>query len=1001
VIDDKYRIEGKLGEGAMGIVYRGVQINLGRRVAIKVMRGDFTAEPRRAERFKREALAVARVKHPNAVTVYDFGVAPEVGAYCVMEYLEGVSLREELTVSHTLPVESVVELMDQICAAVDAAHSAGVIHRDLKPSNIMLERLGDGAVAAKVLDFGIAKLVAPGDLANHQLTVDGAAVGTPLYMSPEQCDGLLVDARSDVYALGCVCYEMLVGRPPFRASSEAAIFIKHMTRFPRSPSDLNPDVPTSFDGVVLRALAKLPGQRFQSAREFSEALSDAYSRRAMASTARTAAPRVLERTIAEPLLHDVPRAPSHNLPPTPTSFVGRQSEILQIDKLARLSRLVTLTGVGGCGKTRLALAYAEQRRAAFPGGTWFVELAGVTDGRLVAHVMAASVGRANERGVDSRDAIARIIGNSVTLVVLDNCEHLLGAVAEAAEWLLRTCPSAAIVATSRESLGIRGEAVLSVPLLALPDEATERDLDSLAAVDSVRLFVDRASVRRAGFELTEANSATIARICRRLEGLPLAIELAAARAHVLSVDQIEERLGDRFRLLKACGSTTLFRQQTLLATIDWSHELLDERERMVFRRIAVFAGNWTLDDAESVVAFADLEAFEVLDLTEALVGKSLVVVVDGGAELHYRMLEMVREYGLARLAESGEEFELRDRHLGYFAELSQHIGNGLAGPEQTALLRRYDSEAENIRSALSWSLDGGGSLETGLAIGGAIWLAWVMRGPIAESLRWLEAAIEKADASGEEVSPLVLARARTSAANLATIVNRIDDANTLVDRAFEDFQREGDAKGMAAALTCRGVVAFKTGDAVRAAEIDQRGLVLAKACGDDLLTANLLNNLAGAFYCQDEFGRAVEALEECQSLRRRMGDRWGLARALSNLGELRIETREPSAARPLLVEALAIQAVAGDQLSVVYALEALLRCAALDRRASSVARCYGGARAVREKIGVLRSPEETEAIEEALAWARAELGESEFERLAVEAGHAGLDGAASFVSGEG
>jgi serine/threonine protein kinase len=425
VVDGKYRVEALLGEGGMGVVYRATQIRLERTVALKVMRGDYARESTRPERFKREALAIARIKHPNAITVYDFGVCPAAGAYFVMELLEGRSLRAALQEKGSFAPAAAVELMAGICDAVDAAHAAGVVHRDLKPANIFLESLPDGAVAVKVLDFGIAKLVATPGQAPKELTVDGAAVGTPLYMSPEQCDGLSVDARSDVYALGCLAYELLAGRPPFRAGSEAALFIKHLTEIPKPPSAFNGTIPRSLDAVVLRAVAKLPGERYQTAAGLALALAAAVHGPATGAEPAPSfrqAPHELSRW-----QRTTDAGPACNLPRPATSFVGRDREMSEIDRYFEVSRLVTLTGVGGCGKTRLALRYAETRLDGYPGGVWFAELAGVSDDASVAPAIATATGVAPDTPARHVDAVAHALSGRRALLVVDNCEHEQGA----------------------------------------------------------------------------------------------------------------------------------------------------------------------------------------------------------------------------------------------------------------------------------------------------------------------------------------------------------------------------------------------------------------------------------------------------------------------------------------------------------------------------------------------------------------------------------------------
>src|SRR5216117_2725416 len=572
---DRYRLERPLGQGGMATVYLAHDLKHSRKVAVKVLRSDFGTAIG-AERFLREIEIAAALNHPNFLAVHDSGEAAGL-LYYVTPYVEGKTLRDRLQRDTRLPLEEALKIAREVADALDYAHQRGVVHRDIKPENILFQS-GHAVVA----DFGIARAItAPGETRSAALTQPGVAIGTPDYMSPEQASGQReLDGRCDQYALACVLYEMLAGQPPFTGPTIESILLRQLTVQAPRITDFQPDVPKAVAAALARALAKAPAERFSGMAAFVEAI-------------------------------EAPEAPAGAPPPAQlTSFIGRERETAAVQELLQSTRLLTLTGAGGSGKTRLALEVAGRVGAQYPDGVAWVELAPLSNPELVPHHVADALGVRRDGIRSAGDALLEALRDWEALLVLDNCEHLVDACARLAETLLRGCPRLRIMSTSREALGIGGERAWLVPALALPAVEAGKPVTRAvaAASEAIRLFVERTQAVRPSFELREDNVAAIAHICRRLDGLPLAIELAAARARVLDPQQIAARLDDVFGLLSAGSRTAAPRQRTLRGTIEWSHALLTEPERVLFRRLAIFAGGFTIEAAEAVAAGGTIAA---------------------------------------------------------------------------------------------------------------------------------------------------------------------------------------------------------------------------------------------------------------------------------------------------------------------------------------------------------------------------------------------------------
>jgi predicted ATPase/class 3 adenylate cyclase/DNA-binding CsgD family transcriptional regulator len=550
----------------------------------------------------------------------------------------------------------------------------------------------------------------------------------------------------------------------------------------------------------------------------------------------------------------------NNLPDQLTSFVGRAEELRALRNALRETRLLTLTGAGGAGKTRLALQLAADCVDLFADGAWWVDLAPVNDPQLVADAVANALGVRPLPSITALEASCAHLATSNTLVLLDNCEHLLHASGEVAETLLRSCPNVTVIATSRTSLGVAGESDWRVPSLSLPPREREREsVQALGQFDAVRLFIERARKARPNFVVTNENAPAVAQICEELDGLPLAIELAAARVRMLSVEQIAAGLGDRFHLLTGGTRTALPRHQTLRASVDWSHELLSDPERALLRRLAVFAGGFTLDLTESVCADETLPRVAILDLLASLVDKSLVVAEERVGAVRYRMLETVRQYGIERLDEAGELSTIRDRHLAGMLALAEQIAPALHGPGQREWLDVLDHEAANLASALDRALESDGDLALRLCVALTFW--WKLRGLFQRAERGFARALEAADHAPSELR----AQGLFGRGYLAAYALNIEEALRDLEEACGMAEAVADDSTLARSLMMIGWVQLLTDPAgSRAMSTSARDV--GQRCGDDWALITSIVNLAYTHVLRHECEDAERLLDEVQPL---------------------------------------------------------------------------------------------------------------------------------------
>jgi predicted ATPase/class 3 adenylate cyclase/Tfp pilus assembly protein PilF len=637
----------------------------------------------------------------------------------------------------------------------------------------------------------------------------------------------------------------------------------------------------------------------------------------------------------------------NNLPVQLTSFIGREREMADVKRSLATTRLLTLTGPGGTGKTRLALQVAADLLGEYPDGVWLVELAALVEPALVPQAVASALGVREEPGRTLTETLADSLRPKQLLLVLDNCEHLVAASATLAHALLRACPQLQFLTTSREALGITGETVFRVPSLSLPDPQRLSPVEDLSQYEAVRLFIDRSLMSQPRFAVTNENAPAVAQVCYRLDGIPLAIELAAARVKVLSVEQIAARLDDRFRLLTGGSRTALPRQQTLRASIDWSYDLLSEAERRLLRRLSVFAGGWTLGAAEAICAGDGIDAYEILDLLTQLVAKSLVSVDEQEAEARYRLLETIRQYGAEQLRGSGEEAALRGRHRDWYLALAEEAEPELVGPAQGEWLDRLEGEHANLRAALGWSVEHG-EAEAGLRLGGALGRFWGVRGYLTEGRERLTELLALAGGLGRTE---VRSKALHAAGVLAQVQGDYRAARALYEECLVLHRELGNTGGTASSLNNLGQVAFHQGDYATARSLYEQALAIRRDLGDKRGIASSLNNLGGVAQEQGDFAAARALYEECLLMARELGDRWGTAVSLNNLGKVAEYQGDYSAARSLYEECLVIERELGDRQGTAYSINNLGNVALYQGDYESASALYGEGLATLRELG--------------------------------------------------
>ncbi|MDI9939206.1 protein kinase [Rhodococcus sp. IEGM 1351] len=898
----------EIGRGGFGVVYRCTQAALDRTVAVKVLTADLDEENR--ARFLREQRAAGRLTgHPNIVNVLHADVTENGRPFIVMPYHAQGSLDERIRRHGPLPLDEALRLGVKMAGALETAHRLGILHRDVKPGNILITEYGEPALT----DFGIAHI------AGGFETTAGVVTGSPAFTAPEVVAGEPPSPAADVYGLGATLFAALTGHAAFerRSGEQLVAQFLRITSEP-VPNPREHGISEGVSAVIERAMSTEAGAR-PSAVDLGRQLrrSQLHQGFPVDEMAMHTEPAAVQggtsvigaRSAAEG--ESAVRSPSWSpadsgrtggLPLELTSFVDRRTELAEGTNLLSTSRLVTLTGVGGVGKTRLALRVATKVHRDFVDGVTLVDLGDLRDESLLAGVVAGALGLRDRSARPLNEVLVEFLAPLRLLLVLDTCEQVVGAVAKLAESLLRVCPRLRILATSREPVGIGGESVLVVPPLPVPDP--DHLPKGLPRNDAVTLFADRGAAAVPGFELTEDNKVTIARICQRLDGLPLPIELAAARLRAMTPDQILQRLTDRYLLLTRGSRDAPSRQQTLRMCIDWSYDLCTPVEQRMWAQLSVFAGSFELEAAEQV---CDLTAEDLLDTVTFLVDKSILTREESGSAVRFRMLETVRAYGREKAQETGDYSELRRRHRDWCERLAVEAESEWIGSRQLALIAKLGREQPNFRDALEFCLSD--SADSGLRIAAALYPFWLSQGLFSEGRRWLDrllahrtgqSPVDRAKAlyaatvlagvqadlrasavlveegralATQTIDPMLHAHIDLAAGFLALFEGSPSDARTYLENALHVYTSHKDLLFQVVAVGILGVTHETLNDTERAIECYERVLAITEANGESVYRSYSLWALGVAVWRHGEHARAVQLLVQALQVDRMVNDR--------------------------------------------------------------------------------------------------------------------------------
>ncbi|KAB2582114.1 protein kinase [Rhodococcus erythropolis] len=926
----------EIGHGNFGVVYRCRQLALNRTVAVKVL----TSTVDRARFLREQRAAVQLSGHLNIVAVLHSGVTLNGREFIVMPYYAKDSLEARIRHNNLLSPQEALTLGIKIATALDSAHRLGIIHRDVNPGNILTTDFGEPALS----DFGIAHFV------SRSASETGISPGSSAFLAPEIVAGKPLSRAADVYGLGATLFAALTGEAVFEHPSGEQLIAQFLRSTSKRAVDPSEYAIVEDIGIIIeRATSGSPRARpsavglAQQLRESQHSHGlpiDEKSHYSGSAREKSASSPVVAKSYDKASnsfedwkmhIPSIPWRRNGELPLELTSFVDRRTEIVEAKNLLSTSRLVTLTGIGGVGKSRLAVRVAATSQSNFPGGVRLVELSELQDARLTASVVAGALGIRDRSPRPILELIAEFLAEQESLLVLDNCEHVIDEVARLIEFLLRACPDLRILATSRESIGLLGESVLIVRPLPVPDP--DHLPRGAPRNDAMKLFVDRGSGAVPGFALEENNKVAIARICRRLDGLPLPIELAAARLQAMSPDQILQRLTERYTLLTRGSRGAPLRQQTLRLCIDWSYDLCTPVERAVWAQLSVFAGGFELEAAEKICGIG-LSSVQFLDAVTLLVAKSILTREVSDETVRFRMVETLRDYGQEKAREAGEFTELRRRHRDWWKSVALEAEADWIGPRQIEWMNMIVREQSNLREALDFCVYD--NPEVGMRITSALLAFWLSQGAITEGRHWLsrfyeltpdEPTVERVKAiyassliaavqndllaasdlvsagqtlADQSSDTLLHAHIAQAIGNLALFNGNLDVARSHLAKAVREFADRKILHFEVMNLATIGVTLELLNETDQAIECYERVLSITEAHGEIMFRSYALWALGIAVWRKSDRDRAVRLLQQSLRLGRSVNDRMNIRLCLQALAWISADDKDTRRAAVLL-----------------------------------------------------------------------------------------------------
>jgi len=760
LIDERYQIGELIGKGMMGPVHMGFDNLKKRDVAIKVLDASLAKEqPALIMRFIREAEALHALNHPNIVQYLD-RIQDGDTHYLIMEYVEGGSLRDLMNRGQRMTIDQVLDISVGLVDALVRAHRLGIIHRDLKPENIMLDLDG----SPRLTDFGISHYTS-----KDTLSQEGSITGTLGYIPPEIFQGEIPDERADIWSFGIILFEMLAGYKPFKSSTPAEEIKLVLSSSPPDLGEIRPDVPTDFVWLIEWSLVRDRTNRISSFRLLGAGL-EAIGK---------------GEEVPFSIIKPSPLIQSSQLPEQVTSFVGRHREIEAITDLIsdQSNRIITLIGPGGVGKTRLAQQVAGMVSDQFHGGILFVDLAPISDPDMVLGRIARTWGLKETHAQSLVEEMREALGSERTMIVLDNFEQVIQS-AMIVSTMIQEIPNLQILVTSREPLNIYGEHEYPIPSLKIPESDDALPLQTLGELESIALFIERAAAAQPSFKLTDENAGDLVNICIQLDGLPLAIELAAARIKVFSPRYLCQMLTQSIDSLDSGPRDIAPRHKTLRAAIDWSYQLLNQTEKQIFEEFSIFSGGCSLEAIETV--YSERSEANLFSTVESLIQKSLVVHKEGlYGEPRFILLETIRKYAWERLKARGDQEDLQRLHANYFVRIAEQGNIGLKGAKQDHWSTLLRMEYDNLRRALEWAFDSE-NVQIGLRLVSALAEFWFYDGPISDLEKWVSIAHNILDGA----PPAIQARVLIAAGMMAFVQGEHDTGRQWCTQALEISQTE-------------------------------------------------------------------------------------------------------------------------------------------------------------------------------------------------------------------